>query len=101
MSKEEKVVINEKTFRKTHISNTDSDKARKIKNCYIKMAVWSLLFFMSLAATIVIICFTHDKPYFGFGIWGGILTFYLFMKGKKVVNKQLLEIKKIEQPFTF
>lgn len=98
----DKIVIDEKTIRREmkqrQLSN---DKDYIKKTSIIRIVIASIIALASIALMIVVICFTHDKPYFGFGYWAGILAFYLCHKSRKAIMKALGEIKKLNNPFNF
>ena len=102
MSKSDKIVIDEKKFRKEQIQrqrSTDKEYIKKTSKIRIALAV--LLMVVSIALFIVVVCFTHDKNYYGFGWWAGIAALYLCNKGRKIIKKSLEEIKKTDSPFNF
>lgn len=98
----DKIVIDEKKFRKEQIQRKRSMDKNYIKKINIlKIVLFGIQAACAIAIAVVVICLTHDKPYWGFSWWAGVLCFYMCHKSRKGIVKSIGEIKKLNNPFAF
>lgn len=101
MADKNKITIDEKAFRKEQNRRRKlEDKDYRKKLSILTISLWTFLSLLSIAIMVVVICFTHDKQYFGFGLWAGAFALYTVLKSRKIISKQIGEIRKLNSPFT-
>lgn len=102
MANNDKVVIDEKKFRKEQIKRQRSTDKKYIKKVNVyKIVGAAAIIIASLTVLILVIVFTNGKPYYGFIWWALIMALYLSNKARKIIKKSLSEIKKLDNPFNF